>query len=188
MEQTKAQRIKVSMNHGLVIGLILIAYAFLVSITDPGAGSLLTLLHWAVMIAAVFYSIKTWRDNYNGGFISYGQALGFGFRTMFFASVSYGFDSMIYMTWINPDSVNEALTAVEEGYFQLGFTDEQIEQYMEMAQKMQTPGWQMFTTILGTTFSGFIISLIVSLFVKKDDDPFRSAMSGVTEEDTVDNL
>ncbi len=175
------------MNHGLVIGLILVVFAFLISIVKLGSGNLLPLLHWAVIIAAVYYSIKTWRDNYNEGYISYGQALGFGFRTMFFASVIYGFYSMLYMTWINPGSVNEALTAVEEGYFQLGFTDEQIEQYMEIAQKMQTPGWQMFTTILGTTFTGFIISLIVSLFVRKDEDPFRSAMSGIKEEDTVDN-
>ncbi len=91
------------------------------------------------------------------------------------------------MSWINPGAVDEALIAIEESYFQLGIDDSMIEQYMAMAEKLQTPIWQMFTTILGTTFSGFIISLIVALFVRKDSDPFQKAMGRIEEEDTVEN-
>jgi len=187
MENARTQRIKVSMNHGLVVGLVLIVFAFLISIMNTGSGGILRLLHWAVIIGAVYYSTKTWRDNYNEGYLSYREALGFGFRTMFFASIIYGFYSMLYMSWINPESVDEALMAIEESYYQLGVDDNMIEQYMAMAKKLQTPVWQMFTTVLGTTFSGFIISLIVALFVRKDRDPFQKAMGSIEEEDAVEN-
>ena len=187
MEQSRSQRIKISMNHGLVIGIILIAFAFISTLAGSGTGSLFQLIHWIIIIGAVFYSMKTWRDSYCGGFISYSQALGFGVRTMFFASVIYGFYTMVYMNWINPAAVDETLAAIEESYYLLGFNDQQIEQFMVVAQKMQTPGWQMFTTIVGTTFTGFILSLIVSFFVRKDNDPFLSAMDGIDENRDQEN-
>ena len=187
MENAKTQRIKVSMNHGLVVGLILIVFAFLISTLNSGSGGILRLLHWAVIIGAVYYSTKTWRDNYNEGFLSYGQALGFGFRTMFFASIIYGFYSIIYVFWINPGILEIELRTMEEAFYLLGLNDNMIDERMEMAEKMQTPFLRMFTTILGTTFSGFIISLIVALFVRKDSDPFQKAMGGIEEEDAVEN-
>ena len=187
MEQSKSQRIKVSMNHGLIVGLILIVMSAIVGLFKIDAIGLFRFLNWAVLIGSVYYSIKTWRDQYCDGLIKYSQALGFGVRVMFFASIIYGFYSMIYMNWINPDSVKDTLAAVEEGYFLMGLTDEQIEQYMEIARKMQTPGWQMFTTVLGTTFTGLIISLIVSIFVRKEGDPFQSAMDKVQDSPTQDN-
>jgi hypothetical protein len=187
MEQSRSVKLKVSMNHGLIIGAILIAFAFLTSLAGKEGGSLIRLLHWAVIIAAIYYSEKTWRDQYCGGNISYSSALGFGVRTMFFASIIYGFYTMIYMNWIRPEAINETLMAIEESYFQMGFSDDQIEQFMDAARRLQTPVWQMITTILGTTFSGFIISLIVSLFIRKDEDPFRSAMQGLEKDQSSDN-
>ena len=187
MEQSKSLRIKVSMNHGLVIGLILIVFAFLITQVSTGTNSLLQLVHWAAIIGAVYYSIKIWRDSYCDGYISYREALGFGFRTMFFASIIYGFYSMIYMNWINPEVLEEAMSATEEAYYLLGFSDDKIEQSMELVRKMQTPGWQVFTTVVGTTVTGIIISLIVAFFVKKEKDPFQTAMDQIDDNPDQDN-
>ena len=175
------------MNHGLVIGLILIVFSFLITQVSTGTNSLLQFVHWAAIIGAVYYSSKIWRDNYCEGYISYGQAFGFGFRTMFFAAVIYGFYSMIYMNWINPEVLDEAMSATEEAYYLLGFSDEKIEQSMEIIRKMQTPALQMFTTVFGTTITGIIISLIVALFVKKEKDPFQTAMDQIDDNPDQEN-
>lgn len=187
MEQSRSLRVKTSMSHGLVIGAILIVFALLTNLAGEGAGSLIRLLHWAVIIAAIYYSGKTWRDQFCDGSISYSRALGFGVMTMFFASIIYGFYTMVYMNWIRPEAVDEALMVIEESYFEMGFSDDQIEMFMDAATRLQTPVWQMITTILGTTFSGFIISLIVSFFIKRDKDPFQSAMRGLEEKESTDN-
>jgi len=47
---------------------------------------------------------------------------------------------------------------------------------------MQTPVWQVITTVIGTTFAGLILSLIVALFIKKEKDPFQTAMDRITED------
>jgi len=175
------------MNHGLIIGLILIVMSVLVGVLKIGAGRLFQYLNWAIIIGSVYYSMKTWRDQYCGGIIKYSQALGYGVRVMFFASIIYGFYSMIYMNWINPEAVNERLALMEESYYLMGFNDQQIELNMEMAKRLQTPGWQVFTTVIGTTFTGFIISLIVAFFVRKEGDPFQSAMDQVQDNQIQDN-
>ncbi len=175
------------MNHGLIVGLILVAMSVLVWITHIKTTGLFQYFHWAVLIGAVYHSIKTWRDQYCRGYIRYGQALGFGIRVMFFASVIFGFYTMLFLNWIDPDSVEESLSAVEEAYYSMGFPDDQIEQFMVIAQGMQTPGWQVISTIFGTTFLGLLISLIVSIFVKKEGDPFQSAMERVQDEGAREN-
>ena len=187
MEQTKSQRIKVAMNHGLVVGLILSTMSALVWIAKVEASGLFQYLNWAVMIGSVYYSIKTWRDQYCEGYIRYSQALGFGVRVMFFASIIYGFYNMIFLSWMSPESLDQTLAVIEEGYYEMGFTDAQIEQFMSMAGKMRTPGWQAFSAIIGTTFVGFLISLIVSIFVKKEGDPFQSAMEHVNDNPSREN-
>jgi len=176
------------MNHGLIIGLILIVMSAIVGIFKIDALGLFRFLNWAVLIGAVYYSTKTWRDQYCDGLIKYSQALGFGVRVMFFASIIYGFYIVIYMNWLNPAIVGENMIATEEAYYLMGFTDEQIEQSMEFIRRViQSPGWQMFTTVIGTTFTGLVISLIVSIFVKKEGDPFQSAMDKVQDNPTQDN-
>jgi len=75
MEQQKNQRLKVSMNLGLIIGLILVIMAVLVWTTRTGLLGMFRFINWAVMIGAVYYSMKKWRDQYCGGFIQYSQAL-----------------------------------------------------------------------------------------------------------------
>ena len=175
------------MNHGLIVGLILVGLAFIIYLLKIKAGGLFQYLNWAVIIAAVYYSMKAWRDQYCGGYITYAKALGYGIRVMFFASIVYGFYSMLYMTWINPDAMEETLSAVEEGYYVMGFDDQQIEQLMEFAERMRAPGWQVFTSVLGMTFTGLIISLIVAIFVKREGDPFQSAMGQVQDNQLEDN-
>lgn len=188
MEQTKSQRIKIYMNHGLIIGLILVTMEVLVWLTNINGSGIYQLIHWAVLIGAIYKSMKIWRDEYNGGFIRYGQALGFGIRIMFFASIIFGFYNMIFFSLIDPAALEKSLVAVEEGYYSMGFNDDQIEQLMIMAEELQTPVWQVISTVIGTTFLGLILSLIVSIFIKKEGDPFRSTMDRIQDEPGQDNL
>jgi uncharacterized membrane protein YgaE (UPF0421/DUF939 family) len=58
-------------------------------------------------------------------------------------------------------------------------SDEQVEMAMSWFNKMKSPGMQFFSVIFGTTLIGVIISLIVSLFIKKVRDPYQQAMSEI---------
>ena len=55
------------------------------------------------MIGAIVYSVTIYRDNFNNGFISYGQSLKLGTSVVFFASVILAFYTFIFVTFINPE-------------------------------------------------------------------------------------
>jgi hypothetical protein len=54
---------------------------------------------------------------------------------------------------------------------------------MSLLAKLQGPGMQFFWGIVGTTFTGVILSLIVSIFIRKEGDPYKQAMSEIDETD-----
>jgi hypothetical protein len=54
-----------------------------------------------------------------------------------------------------------------------------------MTSKMMTPGWLSIMGLVGSVFSGTIVSLLTSIFVKKQpsEDAFDEAMEEVKTEE-----
>ena len=61
--------------------------------------------------------------------------------------------------------------------------EEQVSAAMGFAAKLRGPGMQFFSVIIGTTFLGVILSLIVSIFIRKEGDPYKQAMSEIETPD-----
>ena len=49
-------------------------------------------------------------------------------------------------------------------------SDEELNMAINMTQKMLQPQWMATLSVLGGTFMGFFYSLIISFFLKKDDN------------------
>lgn len=170
-------------KHGLIVGVLLSLLAFVSWIGDLESSVWMRYANWIVIIASVYYAMKTWRDQFMDGLIRYGQAFKYGLVVMFLASVVYGFYNIIYINFLDPDYIMRSMTLLEESYEQMGFSEERTEMMLEMALTMQTPMFQAFSTIIGTTFLGLIISLIVAMFVRREGDPFQEAMKKVDQKD-----
>jgi hypothetical protein len=56
---------------------------------------------------------------------------------------------------------------------------------MTMASKMMTPGWMAIMGLVGSVFMGTIVSLITSIFIKKqpNENAFDDAMDDVKTEE-----
>jgi len=48
-------------------------------------------------------------------------------------------------------------------------SDDELDLALEMTNKFVQPHWMLILGVLGGTFMGFIYSLIISIFVKKDN-------------------
>jgi len=179
MENKRTLLWKTAASHGLVVGMLLVFIAIIIWIGDVGATGGMRILNWFVVIGSIYYSMKIWRDKFNGGIIKFSQALGFGVAVMFLASIVFGFYNIIYMNYLEPNSVVESMDLLEETYYEMGFSEEKVALAMETAGALQTPLFQAFSTVFGTTFLGFIVSLIVALFVRREGDPFQDAMKNV---------
>lgn len=66
-----------------------------------------------------------------------------------------------------------------------GMSDEQIEDFGQMMTKMQSPLVIAISGLLTFGFIGFIISLVTSIFVKKNDEEnaFAEAMGEIKDEE-----
>ena len=183
MESTRPSILKPAMTYGLIIALVIIIIAVMGWIIGIEGAGWLQWLNWAAYFGTLYFCLKHWRDQHNGGYIRYGQALSAGILFMFFASIIYAFYNVIYLTWIDPTAVERMLDIMEEEYYKRGFSEEQVSTAMQIGSKLHGPGMQFFSVIIGTTFIGVILSLIVSIFIRKEGDPYQQAMSEIENSD-----
>jgi drug/metabolite transporter (DMT)-like permease len=181
MEPNRPSILRPAMTYGLIIALVIIIIAIVVWIFNLESAHWIQWINRAAYFVVLYFCLKNWRDKYNGGYIRYGQALSAGILFMFFASVIYAFYNVIYLTWLDPNAVEKMLNIMEEEYYKRGFTEEQISAAMDFAAKLRGPGMQFFSVIIGTTFVGVILSLILSIFIRREGDPYQRAMSEIEE-------
>ena len=167
---------KFAMNYGAYLGLALIFISFIVYILglEEQKSIIPSLLNNFLMIGAIVYSVTIYRDNFNNGFISYGQSLKLGTSVVFFASVILAFYTFIFVTFINPEYLENILKVAEQEILNSDpeISDENLDMALSMTQKMLQPQWMITLSVLGGTFMGFFYSLIISFFVKKEDSNF----------------
>ena len=71
------------------------------------------------------------------------------------------------------------LDLVQQKYLENGMSQDQVDKMMEISKKWMTPAMMFFMTVLSFTFWSLVISLITSIFVKKETNPFENNMKGV---------
>ncbi|TVR70994.1 MAG: DUF4199 domain-containing protein [Marinilabiliales bacterium] len=175
MEETKEKSLlKSTMNYGAMLGLALIIYSLLLWMLDLTDNTALGLVSYVIMITGIVLATKTYRDQELGGFISYGRALGVGTLTTVFAGVISAFFTYLLYKVIDPGLMDKMYLMMEEAYYEAGMSDSQIEMTMDMAKRFTNPVMMAVFGIFGSAFFGFLFSLITSIFLKKEGDPFES--------------
>lgn len=167
MEEQKPSLWKNALNWGVILGIALIIYSLLMWFLDLSLEKWVSWISYLIMIGGIILGTKSYRDNNLNGAITYGQALGFGVLMLLFASFVSAIYSYIFFAFIDPEFVNKMLQMVEEQLLERGMPDEQIEMAIEMQRKFMKPVIMALMTIPTYTFVGLIISLITSIFLKK---------------------
>ena len=162
-----------AMNYGAILGLCLVAIAVVMwSFGIDKNGSLApSILNNGLIIAGIAYSIIQFRDTENNGFISYSNSLKLGTSVAFFSSLILAFYTFIFINYIEPNTLNEILVETEQAILASDpeISNEELDLALEMTTKFVQPHWMLILGVLGGTFMGFIYSLIISIFVKKDN-------------------
>ena len=164
---------KFGMNYGAVLGLALVAIA--VIMWSVGADDRQSVIHGflniAITIAFITYAIIQYRDINNNGFISYAESLKLGTTVAFFSSIILAFYQVIYLTYLDPNVLSEMMKTFEQTMLEVKpeISDEELDLNLERYAKAMKPHWLMIWGMLEGTFTGFFYSLIISIFVKKED-------------------
>jgi len=170
MENTekKVGMLQPLITYGLILSLGLIIHSivnYVLDIYDPGM--LNKLLSWVIVGGLIFFGQYKYRNDYKGGYITYGQSLGFGVLMGVVAAVVSTLFFIVLIKVIDTGYMDRIMQVAEEQMYEKGMPEEQIAMGIGIAKKMM-----LIILPIGTVFISLIVSLITSIFVKKTESPF----------------
>ncbi len=159
---------KASLQTGLFIAVGLLLLSIITYLLNLATASWVGWIGYVIILAGIIFGIKNFRDEYCGGFISYGRALGFGTLTSLFAALIAAVFAFFFYKYLAPDVIVQMREAAELKMLEMdpNMPDQQI----NMALRFVSPLVLALGSIFAYFFFGFIFSLIASIFLKKQED------------------
>ena len=161
------------MNWGAITGIVLIVIGVIFYMLGIRESKIAQFISFAGMIACLYFGMKQYRDVIGNGFLSYSKAIGTGVKISFFSSIIMGFYMFIFFSYIDSHLIVEMLNQQEQAMIDKDMPTEQIEQAMNMTKKFMTPTAMAAISVFSFTLMGSIFSLIIALFVKREDKSFE---------------
>jgi hypothetical protein len=169
-ENKKPSLLRSTLNYGIMLGLALVIYSLLLWMFNATFNQGLGYLSYVIIIGGIVLATRAYRDQEQGGYISYGRALGVGTLTVLFASVIGAIYTYLLFSVIDPGLLDRMMIIREEAMYGSGLTDDQIDMALAMTERFARPGIMAVSGFFGSVFVGFIISLITSIFLKKEEE------------------
>ena len=170
MEQKKSMW-KETLNYGIILGLVTVVFSVLTYMFDL---TFKTWILWPSLLLSVvvlYLLLRSYRDHYNNGYITYGKSLGAGVIINIYAAIISAVYIYLLYTVIDPELMSKSMAVAEAKMVEKGLPEEAIEKAIEMQAKMLKPWFTTLSSTLSSIFYGFILSLIVSIFIKKEGNP-----------------
>ncbi|MBE3085773.1 MAG: DUF4199 domain-containing protein [Bacteroidetes bacterium] len=171
MEQ-KVNVWKANLTNGLILGLAGIVYSLVIYFLDLTFNKSLGYIFLLFTVFLLYYFIRSYRNNFLNGYITYGQSVGAGVIIFLYYSIISGIFMYILYTVIDTGLTNKMLAMVEETMVKSGKVPEgSLDTVMAFQKKILRPEILVPMTIISNMFFGTIISLLVSIFVRKEGNP-----------------
>lgn len=161
--------LKTSMNYGAIVGLVMVIASFVFYSIGILFSSSFQFLNYFIIIGGVYYSCRKYRDEILEGTISYGKALIYGTLVIFFSSIIYGFYTYL-LYQLDPEMISNYLNIIKQALQERNMGQEQYDTMINFYSMIISPLFLAFSEILGKTIQGFLFSLIISYFIKRNDN------------------
>jgi hypothetical protein len=130
---------KASLSSGLILGLIIVVYILIIYYLDLMFNVYQGYILYLIQILSLFILIKTYRENYKNGFLTYGQAVSSGIVISLYAAIIYA-----------------------------GVPQNFIDSGLKMQKKFLQPKIFAPVKLISNFLGGTIISLIVAIFIRRE--------------------
>ena len=168
-ETLQAPMMPSASRNGFFLGLALVLFQTIFYLADIQYNSKLGYLAYFILIAGLFLSIRNYRDKANGGYLTYGRSVGYGVLVSLMAGIISSVFVFILYSYIDPNLIDKILMDQETKMVEDNIDEDQIEIAMGYTRKMMTPPIIAVISILGMVFMGLVFSLILSVFLRKED-------------------
>ena len=167
MENKETSVIKHTMKFGALIGSALIFFSVLLFIFGINQNQY-QFPGYLIMAVGIIMGIKQYRDAILNGFITYKHSLKIGTFIGLFSAFIFNFYIYIFYKYIDPSQLDIIIEQVKTQMSQ-GRSEEEVDMAMQIMDKLFSPGWMFISGLFGYTFVGFLFSLIISIFLKKEN-------------------
>ncbi len=162
-----------SMMHGLYLGLALILNLLIFYILGVPFSDISGYLSYAIIISGIGFAMWTFAKLNTEEGLPYSRALGLGTLVAVFGSVLFAFFNYILYKYIEPGLLDKLLATMEAKFLAQGYSDDTVEKILGAQKNLMTPGILSFGQIFSLTLMGFLFSLVLAIFFKKEPaDPF----------------
>ncbi len=162
---------KANITNGIILGLIGIVYTLVMYFLDLSFNKAQGYIFIALQFIVLYFLVKSYRDNFLHGSMTYGQALGAGVVICLYYAILIGIFTYILYGIIDPDLLNKQMAASEEMMLKRGMSEAQIEAGRQFQEKIMNPEIMAPLSIFGNMLWGLILSLIIGIFVRKEGNP-----------------
>jgi hypothetical protein len=163
-----------AMSYGLYMGLALILNFVIFYVMNSPFSNYSGYISYVILIAGITLAMRAYKENNSEAGFTYGRALGLGTLQTLFASVILAFFTFVLFKLIDKTLIDKLFSSMEEQLLSRGTAEGQIETIISFYRKFTTPLTFSLGQIFSITFIGFIFSLILAIFFKKQTtDPFH---------------
>lgn len=162
---------KANLNNGIIMLSVGIVYSLVMYFLDLSLNKVQGYVFMVVQFALLVYLLKSYRDNYMYGIISFGQSFGAGVIINLYYAIGTAIFTYILFKYIDPELVKKSLAMTEEQMVRKGAPQASIDAAMKITAKLMKPEIMAPFTVFGTMIWGVILSLLASIFVKKEGNP-----------------
>lgn len=162
---------KANLTNGLILGMIGIVYSLVVYFLDLSFNKAQGWIFLLIEGAVLFFLLKSYRDNARFGMITYGESLGAGVIICLYYSIIMAVFTYILYTVIDTELVAKQLAFAEEMMQKKGLPQESIDMAMKMQEKFMKPVIMVPFSLVMNMFFGLVLSLLVSIFIRKEGNP-----------------
>ncbi len=180
-----------SLIWGLITGGMLILFSLFLYIFDLMGNKSMAYFSYLLIVLGLVLGTLQYRNKSLGGYISYGQSLASGVLIALFAGIISALFTFIFFTYVDPAAyqaiVNAQFEKVANDLSAKGLTDEQIDNAIEMGKKFSSPLITTLSSMFMTPLVGTILMLIISIFIKKNNNSFEAFIHQVDNEQNTPN-
>ena len=168
---------KLGIKYGIICGLVYIVFGManlLLGSSGQTSPVLPTLVGIGMFVATffvIFYGIKDFRDNVNGGKLMVGEAVKLGTLIALVGALLAGIFLLIYHYIIDPEYMDRYMETMQEAWEESGMSDEQIEQTTKWTSMFKSPILTAGFTIVWYCLWGLVKGLISGAILKREPVP-----------------
>lgn len=168
-EKAKAPFLKPALIYGAILGGASVLVGLILYFMDMSTETWAMWPALVIGIGVMVYCLVAYRNEYLGGFASYGQILKMAIVISIIASVIGAIYAYLLYGVLDPDLIDKVRIAAEERIMNNPRIPESFyDQAMERVEKSLTVKRMVMNAVIWGTVMNVILGLIISAFVKKE--------------------